>query len=298
MQNSIKKIAITGGTHGNELTGVYLINKFTTNPKIIHRDSFKTISMHTNLGAMKQCTRYVDKDLNRTFSKAALADDTLTSYEDKLAKEINQKIGPKGSKDSNIDFIMDLHTTTSSMGLSICISSTDKLTWQAAAYAKDKLPELNIFRWQGDTDDAAFVSSIPPRGFTIEVGPIPQGVLRADVFIGTENIVHTVLDFFELHNTGKLDKHYDSVEIYDYKKLVDFPRNESGDIVAMIHPDLQDDGYKKIDKGDPLFMTLDGESVNYQDEDTAHALFVNEAAYYEKGFAMCLTEKKLISLEF
>jgi len=296
MSNHIKKVAIAGGTHGNELTGIYLVNRYIKSPELIRRSTFETVAMHMNLKAMEQCTRYVDKDLNRTFSKDALADTTLTSYEDKLAKEINQKIGPKGSKTPNIDFIIDLHTTTSNMNLSICISSTDELTWQAIAYVKECLPELNIFRWKGDTDDASFVSSIPPRGFTVEVGPIPQGVLRADVFLSTERVVQATLDFFELHNTGKLEKKYTEVEIYDHIKLVDFPRDEDGNIIAMIHADLQDVGYKKINKGDPLFMQLNGESVNYEEEDEVYALFVNEAAYYEKGFAMCLTDKKVINI--
>ena len=296
MKKHIKKVAITGGTHGNELTGVYLINKFIKNPTLVKRDSFETLFMHTNLGAMKQCTRYVDKDLNRTFTKSGLRDPKLDSYEDRLAKEINKKIGPKGSDNPNVDFVMDLHSTTSKMGLSICISTEDKLSWQVAAYVKECIPELHIFSWKGDTGDTSFVSSIPPSGFTIEVGSIPQGVLRADMFFETEKIIQTILNFFELHNTNKLEKTYTQVEIYDNVKTVDFPKDDNGNIEAMVHPNLQENGYFKLKNGDPIFITLDGKNVVYKDKDGLYALFINEAAYYEKGVAMCLADKKIISL--
>ena len=292
----VQKVSIIGGTHGNELTGVYLINKFKQDPILVKRDSFKTSFMHTNLGAIKQCTRYVDKDLNRTFTLAGLNDETLDSYEDKLAKEINQKIGPKGSSHPNVDFVIDLHSTTSKMGLSLCISSEDKFTWQAACYLKECMPEVNIFRWQGDTNDTSFVSSIPNSGFTIEVGSIPQGVLRADMFFETEKMIQHVLDFFELYNTDKLEKIYTSIEIYDNSKIIDFPKGEDGNINAMVHPNLQENGYFELKKGDPIFVTFYGENIYYESDEKLYAIFINEAAYYEKSIAMCLADKKIINL--
>ncbi len=295
MDYPIRKVALTGGTHGNELTGVYLIQKFLSHPELVQRESFETLCMHTNVGAIKQCTRYVDKDLNRTFTLEALNDYSATAYEDALSKVINQKLGPKGSDETAVDLVIDLHTTTSDMGLSICVSTKDPLTWQAIAYAKAQIPELNIFRWNGDTDDASFVSSIPPHGITIEVGPIPQGVLRADMFFGTEKVIQALLDFVQLHNNGET-KRYTEVEIYDHVALIDYPRNKEGAITAMLHSTLQDNGYAKVSKGDPLFVSLEGEDICYEGEESRYVLFANEAAYYEKHFSMCLTDKKTIKL--
>jgi len=289
----IRKIAITGGTHGNELTGVYLVNKFKENPNIVKRKNFETIVMHTNKKAIKQCRRYIDRDLNRTFAKVDLEDPSKGSYEDISAKLINQKLGPKGAEKSNVDFIVDLHSTTSNMGLSIVIDNNKELSWQVAAYLKEQEPSVNIFRWRGDTGDASFVHTIAPNGFAIEVGAIPQGVVRADLFFKTEKLVHHILDFFEKLNSGDLEKKAGEIEIYDYVELVDFPRDESGDIIGMVHPDLQDNDYIAISKGDPLFIDLDGAIIPYDKEESVHALFINEAAYYEKGFAMCFAEKKI-----
>jgi len=291
----IKTVAITGGTHGNELTGIYLVRKFLSNPTLLYRESFETLCMHTNVAAIEACTRYIDKDLNRTFTLEALHDYSLTAYEDSLSKVINQRLGPKGSNDPAVDLVIDLHSTTSDMGLSICVSTDDPLTWQAIAYTKAQIPELNIFRWNGDTNDASFVSSIPPHGITIEVGPIPQGVLRADLFFATERVIQTILDFVELYNRGEAPS-YSEVEIYDHVVLIDYPRDERGEIRAMLHPSLQDNGYARIERGDPLFITLEGEEILYEGSEARYVLFANEAAYYEKHFSMCLTDKRSLSL--
>ena len=296
MLNKVEKIAITGGTHGDELTGIYLINKYKKNPALVKREGFDTLCMHTNTGAMQKCTRYLDVDLNRAFITKDLNDPKKYKYEDILAKNINSLLGPKGGDKTAVDFIIDLHSTTSDMGLSIVIDNQSKLTWQVAAYLKEMEPTLNIFRWQGDTKEASFVNTIVNDGFAIEVGPIPQGVLRADLFFKTEKLVEHILDYFEKLNSGKIDKEYKNIEIYDHIKLLDFPRDEDGDINATIHPNLQDNGYFKLTKGDPLFITLKGEIIRYKEEEEFHAIFINEAAYYEKGFAMCLSKKKIVNI--
>ena len=289
-------MAIAGGTHGNELTGVYLVKKFKANPDLVKRESFETIVMHVNEKAIKKCIRYIDNDLNRRFSKKDLDDPGKSSYEDIRAKEINQALGPKGADETQVDFIVDLHSTTSNMGLSVVMDQGSELAWQAAAYLKEKEPRVNIFRWEGDTGEISFMHSVAEHSFAIEVGAVPQGVLRADLFADTEKLIHHLLDFFEKVNTGIVRKPYESIEIYDFVELVEFPRDEKGDISAMVHPALQDNDYSTIQKGDPLLISLDGESISYDKEESVNPLFVNEAAYYEKGFAMCLAKRRRISI--
>ena len=128
--NTIKHIAITGGTHGNELTGVFLIKKWILNPQLIERSNFKTTVMNTNKEAIAKCRRYIDRDLNRAFSTKLLSSNDSKHYEDLLAKEINIKLGTKGSDHPNVDFMVDLHTTTANMGLSIVVSNESTITWK------------------------------------------------------------------------------------------------------------------------------------------------------------------------
>lgn len=295
MQNKINHVAIVGGTHGNELTGVYLVTSYLENPSFIERTSFDTMALYGNPKAMAQCRRYVDTDLNRCFALKDLNDHTLTSYEAERAKELNQLLGPKNSESPHVDFVMDLHTTTSNMGLSLCISTKDPFTWQAAAYAKDQLPELNLFYWESKGKEPSFISSIPSSGFSVEVGPIAQGILRPDIYMQTDRIVQAVLDFCHRYNTEDV-RHYGEVEIYDYASFIDYPRDEKGNLTAMIHPDLKNSGYNKLNYGDPLFQRLDGGTIYYENKESYYSVFVNEAAYYEKGVALQLCRKKIVNL--
>ena len=290
----INRVAITGGTHGNELTGVYLVKKWQKNPQLIERSSFKTLTQLMNQQAIKEVRRYIDHDLNRSFGLNDLANDSLDTYEAKLAKELNIILGKKESDTHKVDFIVDLHTTTSNMGLSIVVSNNSKITWRAITYLCSVEPNLKVYRWQGDIENA-FVDSIAPHGFAIEVGAIPQGVLRADLFLKTESLIYHLLDFIEKENGSDDVELPKEVEIYDHEQLVDYPRDDNGDIVGMVHQDRQDRDFTLISEGEPLFLTLDDEVITYKGE-SMYTLFVNESAYYEKGFAMTLARKRVISV--
>ena len=43
-------------------------------------------------------------------------------------------------------------------------------------------------------------------------------------------------------------------------------------------------------------LTFDGQEILYEGTSTVYPIFINEAAYYEKGIAMCLTQKKTVNL--
>jgi aspartoacylase len=271
-----------------------LVKKWEKHPKRIEHNSFKTITQLMNKKAIKEVRRYVDHDLNRSFGLTDLADDGLTTYEAKLAKELNGLLGKKGTNEPNVDFIVDLHTTTANMGLSIVVSNMSRTTWRAIAYLCKVEPNLKVYRWQGDIENA-FVDSIAPNGFAIEVGAVPQGVLRADLFLKTEALISHLLDFIEKENGDDTLELPNEVEIYDHKQLVDYPRDEQGDIRGMVHQERQDKDFTLISEGDPLFLTLDDEVIAYEGE-SLYTLFINESAYYEKGFAMTLAQKRVISI--
>lgn len=291
----IKNIAITGGTHGNEFTGVYLVKKWQKRPELIQRSTFKTITKLMNTRAIQEVRRYVEQDLNRSFGMLDLADDTLETYEAKLAKELNEELGKKGSDNPNVDFIVDLHTTTANMGLSIVVSNPSTITWRAIAYLSKMEAALKVYHWQGDIENS-FVDSMAPNGFAIEVGAVPQGVLRANLFLQTEALIYHLLDYIEKENNGDDLGIESTLEIYEHDILVDYPRDEEGDIVAMVHQDRQDKDFTLIKKGDPLFLTLENETIEYDGEER-YTIFINEAAYYEKGFAMTLAQKRVVEID-
>ncbi len=283
-KNLIKNVVIVGGTHGNEFTGVYLAKYWLKNPNMVQRRGFNTNIIFANQKAFKEVRRYIDRDLNRSCSLSILSKNA-DSHEAKLAHHLNTLIGPKDNHQENADFVVDLHTTTSNMGISLVISNQNELTWLAASYLSEEFPDLKIYRWQGD-EEGAFVDSLGADGFAIEVGAIPQGVLRSDIYKQTEEIVYKLLDFLE--NPSDTNR---TVNVYDHVTLVDFPRDNDGEIIAMIHPQRQDNDFKLIQSGDPMFLSFEGQIIVYEGSESLYGLFINEAAYYEKGFAMCLARK-------
>lgn len=59
----------------------------------------------------------------------------------------------------------------------------------------------------------------------------------------------------------------------------------------MIHEDLQDNDYQPLKRGDPIFYTLEGETITFDEDETLYPVFINEAAYCYKNTAFSLTEK-------
>jgi aspartoacylase len=171
------------------------------------------------------------------------------------------------------------------MGLSLVVSNTSQLTWLAASYLHEKFPDLKVYRWQGD-EEGAFVDSLGLNGFAIEVGAVPQGVLRADLFEKTKELVYALLDFLNGDLIAKRE-----IDIYDHVSLVDYPRDSNGEITAMVHYKRQDRDFELIQTDDPMFLTFDGQMIAYEGSESLYGVFINEAAYYEKGFAMCLARK-------
>lgn len=118
--------AILGGTHGNEPVGIKVINGLnsTDTKNFVH--DFKTFL--ANPKAYELGKRYVDSDLNRAFGKSG----SSKGYEKKRSEEL------KGLIDGKFDFILDLHTTTSNMGLTVILTRLDEISLKAACFLKKK----------------------------------------------------------------------------------------------------------------------------------------------------------------
>lgn len=64
----LRRVAVTGGTHGNEMCGVYLAQHWLKAPGELQRASFSAEPVLANPAAAAACRRYIDRDLNRTFT--------------------------------------------------------------------------------------------------------------------------------------------------------------------------------------------------------------------------------------
>lgn len=292
--SKIKNVAVVGGTHGNEFSGIYLLKKWQSTPQSLARESFSVETVFANPKAFDENKRYVDHDLNRQFGLHDLANFKLASYEQSRAKALNEQIGPKGNAKS--DFIIDLHNTTSNMGPSLILLQSDQFNRQLGAYVQEKMPDaVVVFEDHTSVDDHLFVCSIAKQGVIIEVGPQPQSVIRQDVLDWMEDMTGHILDFVHLHNTNEIPALADSYDAYRYEETLKLPVDEQGERIGMVHKSVQDNDFEPLTPGDPIFTLFDGTEIFWEGDYVAYPHFINEAAYYDNNLAMSLGKKIVVS---
>ncbi|XP_064221512.1 N-acyl-aromatic-L-amino acid amidohydrolase (carboxylate-forming) isoform X3 [Aotus nancymaae] len=295
----LRRVAVAGGTHGNEMSGVYLVRHWLLAPAELQRPSFSAAPVLANPAAAAACRRYVDRDLNRAFTSTFLNSRPTPDdpYEVMRARELNQLLGPKASGRA-FDFVLDLHNTTANMGTCLIAgSSHDVFALHLCRHLQLQYPELScqVFLYQRSGEESYNLDSVAKNGLALELGPQPQGVLRADIFSRMRALVATVLDFIELFNQGTAFPAFE-LEAYRPVGVVDFPRTEAGNLAGTVHPQLQDQDFQPLQPGDPIFQMFSGEDLLYEGESMVYPVFINEAAYYEKGVAFVQTEKLTFSV--
>lgn len=333
----VRSVAIVGGTHGNEYTGVWCIKELEK-PSVFKRISkqFPSLDISTLMGnpeAHLANKRFVHTDLNREFAtkKLQAIREKLSSSsnedipaESLRAQKVNELLGPKS--DPSSDVVVDLHTTTTNMGITIIIPERDPLMAQAAAYVLHKCKESPVLSIRSagptqiseeariimhsipDRNERPNLSSVGKHGFTIEVGPVPQGVIRHDAVEKTKLALHALLEFLEQHNIDAKDakpeergvlkqirEWFPNGRVPCYRSAqATKPGEMSGKIrwpcadhnpnfpAYLIHKSIQDQDFHKITKGDPLFVTMEDEVVPYDGShgESVFLMFVNEGGYY------------------
>ncbi|XP_059179742.1 N-acyl-aromatic-L-amino acid amidohydrolase (carboxylate-forming) B-like [Centropristis striata] len=288
----LPRVAICGGTHGNEMSGVYIVREMQKR-KVDQSGSVSITTVLSNPPAVEACMRYIDTDLNRCFTDALLSAPVTdsTPYELRRAQELNAQLGPKGSNEA-VDLLFDLHNTTANMGMCLIFYSLDWLTLHIYKYIQSKMTSAPVRAIQLDiaASEAYSLEAVGKRGFAIEVGPQPTGVLRADIYNMMKEAVDFTLEWLQKFNSGSIFEGGE-VEAYAFEKSVDYPRDPTtNEITAAIHPQLQDNDFKLLRAGDPVFLSFSGETVKHEGEEL-YPFFVNECAYYEKKIAFHLAKK-------
>ena len=289
--NKLQKVAIIGATHGNEITGYYLIRKLNQFPELTKRKTFTPEFLIANPKAFDAKLRYIDHDLNRCFFAEELNDISLASYEQSRAKALNSYLGPKGGP--KFDAIIDLHTTTSSMGGTVMVSSKDPFKLRLAKFIQDRVDNVHIF-YSDNIDakkDRPFLNSIVGKGIVFEIGPIENGVLRQDIFELTEAMIFAALDYIDSYNeTERLNEV--TASVFCPTGTIKYPTNDNGEIVAMISDKFQGTDYLEIKESTILFVGFDGREYKYDGPEGRYPIFVNEAAYFEDSNAFTICEKR------
>ena len=266
---TINNIVICGGTHGNELTGVYLAKKHNW--------------LLANPEAAAACRRYITRDLNRCFALSELESSENNIGELARAREINALLGKKGTETAP-DLILDIHNTTANMGVTLILNSKDQALLNISAIIAKEFKDVHIYLQPENRNESPYLGTIARKDICIEAGPQPHGTLNAELFLKVESIVFRILEL----SKGNLPK-ANNVEVFTETRSIDYPRDKQGNITAMIHPALQGKDFCELKAGMPVFMSFDGKEILWEGE-TCYPAFINEASYYENGIAMSLTE--------
>ncbi len=286
----IDKVTIVGGTHGNEYIGPYFVRK-AEQVGIYQDNAIEVSTLLANPEAFAQARRFIDQDLNRSFSSDILSG-TQDQHENQRAREISRHF----SQDKlSQHFIIDLHSTTANMGITLIVRNNELLNIRTAAYVQKNMPEARILLSDMDRVQHQSLNSISRFGIVIEVGPLPNAVLRHDLFEATEKVVELVVKFLTLSKTREEPKLPEEVTVFKFREKVPYPRDGEGELTAMVHKDLQDRDYRLLEASHPIFMTFQGDEIRHSGE-SGYPVFINEAAYYLEDTAFIITDRVEVSL--
>ncbi|XP_075698989.1 N-acyl-aromatic-L-amino acid amidohydrolase (carboxylate-forming) isoform X2 [Rhinoderma darwinii] len=253
--NPLHLVAVTGGTHGNEMSGVTLVKHWLKDSTELARETFTAVPLLANPEATEKCVRYYERDLNRCFTRDILnsTESQDEPYEVKRAREINREFGPRGSVNA-YDVILDLHNTTSNMGVCLIVSEAHRhLEMHACHYIQTHLPNFDpqIFLYKEPGSELYDLASVSKAGIGFELGPQPQGVVRGDMLQKMKTLVKVTLDFINHWNQGMEFPAFE-VDVYQRVGHVQFPLSPDGEVSAVVHPSLQIPWYAYRTKLRPL----------------------------------------------
>jgi aspartoacylase len=285
-------VFVVGGTHGNERTGVTLVQRWLQNPAEVRRQTFATELLLGNPEAIQKNIRFVDRDLNRSFLSQYIDGKTAETHESARAREIVATLqsGHTGKR----TFAIDLHTTTAHIGITL-ITNTDPVNLAIAADVQKRLPGARIYCFADSRRINSCLRAAADGGIGVEIGPIPQGIVRHDTLEVTAGVVQQILNTIEAFNEGGYvspDRH---MPVYLHDRHMLYPEVPAGTAPLFIHRALEGRDYQPLAPGQPIFQGLNGQVVCYEGGDTGYPVFINEAAYYYENIAFSLTRK--MSLE-
>lgn len=270
------------------------------------KERFPSLNIETlfaNPPAHQQNRRFLDVDLNRQFNIEELHspdNDNSEAWEVQRAQELEAYLGPKRpDAKPAFDVAIDLHSTTTNMGTTLIFPEGDALMSQAATYVTQHMPEARILvEPLPPREYRPNVSSCAKHDFTVEVGPVPQGVLRHDVVIQTQTALEYILEYLQQHvedaqaarqqlGETKVACFHAALPRPDGHAMtgkIAWPSSKDNENFPawIVHPNIQDADYRAVRRGDPLFVDSAGRVICYDGSqgEEIYVIFVNEAGYY------------------
>jgi aspartoacylase len=158
---------------------------------------------------------------------------------------------------------------------------------------------LPIYLHEADTGQTGFLVERWPCGLVIEVGPVPQGVMQAAICRQTQLALEAGLAVLAQARRGSLGLPPQLV-VHRHLGSIDVSRQPCGAPGAVLHPDLQGGDWRPIDSSTAVMLTASAQILRLADVipaalaglDRYWPVFINEAAYDEKGIAFSLTSRE------
>ena len=294
------QVLLIAGTHGNEINAPWLLEQSCANPSLINNSDLTLVKELGNPLAFQSQSRYIDRDLNRSFTPELLKADLNEDYEITRAKQLISKYGSHG--DNPCQIVFDLHTTTAFMGSSLVVYGRRPADLALASLIQFRLG-LPIYLHEGDEEQKGFLVESWPCGLVIEIGPVAQSLIDAEIIEKNRLILEICFNELSKVVHGKA-KYPDRLVIHCHLGSIDFPRDKNNKINYCIHPQLNNKNWHPIFEGSPLFLSPDGDVIgfhknifDYKDYNKIAPVFINEAAYAEKNIAMSITNKEIIPFD-
>jgi aspartoacylase len=292
-QQAPGRVLVVGGTHGNERNATWLVELWRRRLGTLRRHGLVVELVIGNPAAHAAGRRYIERDLNRSFDPSLLADPERRELEVDRARELLALHGPAAAEPCLV--ALDLHSTTAAMGNCLVVYGRRPADLALAAGLQQRLG-LPIYLHEGDPSQTGYLVERWPCGLVVEVGPVPQGVVQAAICHQTTLALETALELLAEARRGRLRQPPELV-VHRHLATLDLPRHGDGSPAAVVHPLRQHRDWQPIHPGDPLFQGPDGRTHPYVppatlEREAVWAVFINEAAYGEKGIALSLTRRE------
>jgi len=290
---AVGRVMVVGGTHGNERNAPWLLAAWRQHPALLRSHGLGLELVLGNPAAHAAGRRYLDRDLNRSFVPALLEAAEPGDRELRRARELLARHGPEGSAPCLV--ALDLHSTTAAMGNSLVVYGQRPADLALAAGLQQRLG-LPIYLHEQDQAQTGYLVERWPCGLVVEVGPVPQGVIQANTCLRSQLALEAALEVLAEARAGAL-RQPARLAVHRHLGSLDLPRHGDGSPAAVVHPQRQGRDWWPIGAGEPLFLTAEGATIPFhpqadQGEEPVWAVFINEAAYGEKGIALSLTRRE------
>ena len=283
-------VLLVTGIHGNERNGPWLLEQWQREAGLLQRPGLRVQSLLGNPPAYAKNLRYIDCDLNRSFSEELLQQSDASQLEVRRAQELIALHGPGGRQPMQV--LLDLHSTTAPMGSCLVVYGERPADLALAAACQGQLG-LPIYLHGSDPRQSGFMVSQWACGLVLEVGPVPQGVVAPLICQQTALGVASLLDLLSAAFRAPLRLPAQMV-IHRHLRSLDLPRDAEGRPTACLHPERPRGDWRPLHHGDPLFLDPAGKTINFTggDPGSLSTVFSNEAAYQEKQIALSLTRRE------